>query len=337
MNWVCLEDRAPLAETGAGNLRCASCGSEHAVVDGIPLFARGESERAATRSSSPALVELWGALQRASADEVGAALCADRRCSRSSRSADWRFFLGLSQGGTVLELGAGFGDDSRDLAGPSGRTIPIVPNLDNARVVRRRLDESAGTAAAVAVLPDVSRLPLPDGSLQAIALEDAAAAGFGLTDARLPAAAAEWKRVLAPGGTVFVGLGNPLRRLPVLDGLWGRLRSRPRHESLNRQVKRWAGPGRRGGLGVERTIRTMTRLGFPRPLMYAPLPDENDASAVVPLEDARVVRYFLDHLVRQNSSWVRLGRRGAHGLVDVGLFRRLVPYYYLIFRGGARP
>jgi len=36
--------------------------------------------------------------------------------------------------------------------------------------------------------------------------------------------------------------------------------------------------------------------------------------------------------VRKNSTAVRIALRVAHGTLRAGLFHRLVPYYYLIFR-----
>jgi hypothetical protein len=119
-----------------------------------------------------------------------------------------------------------------------------------------------------------------------------------------------------------------------MERLHALLRSRTHREPLNRLVKRWAAPGSRGRLGVTATVRTMTRQGFRTPLVYTPLPDENDARVVLPVHERHVVRYFLDNLVRKNAAAVRAAIRLAHGTVTLGLFPHLVPYYYLIFRVG---
>lgn len=329
MNWCCLEDRQPLASASGDRLRCVRCGREHEVVDGFPVFVRSEGERRAVELPSPPLETLWQAMRNAPAEEVAARFCRERGWSRSGRDADWKFFLPLSPEGTVLELGAGFGDDSRDLADRPGATVSIVPGLTNARVVGRRLGERA---RGIAVLADLGRLPLPDRSVDAIALEDAAAAGFRLTHDRLEQVAREWKRVLAPGGAVMIGVTGELFRLPGARRLWALLRARAHPESFNRQVKRWASRGARARLGVGSTIRTMTRLSFPRPAVYAPLPDQNETRAVVPLEEARVVRYFLKHMIRRNSRAVRVALVAADAAAALGLFRHLAPYVYLIFR-----
>jgi SAM-dependent methyltransferase len=304
-------------------------------VDGVPVFVTGERVREAARRSSAPLDELWHAMDDRPAAEAAAEICQSRVCARSPYSADWKFFFSIPPGGTTLEVGAGFGDDSLDLAGKSGAAIAIVPSLANARIVRKHLRERAGREWPVAVMADVSRLPLADGSVHAVAFEDAAAAGFGVSRRALSGIAAEWKRVLAPGGVVFLGVANRLHRLPGLGRLRAAFRARPRPEPLNRQVKRWAALGGRGRLGVRRTVRTMTGLGFRPPSVYAPLPDENDAQVVIPVDDAQVVRYFLNNLIRRNSRSVRAALRTAHLLVDLGVFGRLVPYYYLVFRTDA--
>ena len=334
MNWICLEDRAPLKpREDGGALACSDCGRQYPLVDGVPLFARGAADpHQAAERASPPLEELWRVMRDNPADEAADRLCRSRGCDRSPYSADWKFFFSVPPNGTTLELGAGFGDDSIDLAGTSGRTIPVVPSVLNARVLCKRLREAAGGEWPVVVATDLTRLPLEDGSVHAVALEDAAAPGFGLTDDRLPEVASEWKRVLAPGGVVFLGLANRLHRLPGLDRLRAALRSRPHAEPLNRQVKRWAAPDGRGKLGYAGTVRTMVALGFHPPVVYAPLPDENDAQVVIPVNDAQVVRYFLDNLVRKNSREIRAALRAAHTLVNLGLFPHVVPYYYLIFR-----
>jgi hypothetical protein len=44
------------------------------------------------------------------------------------------------------------------------------------------------------------------------------------------------------------------------------------------------------------------------------------------------VRYFLNHLVRRNSSLVRVALRAGNVALALGLFAYVVPYHYLIFR-----
>jgi len=334
MNWICLKDRAPLTPRD-DVLVCSACDHEYEVIDGAPVFTRSDRERAKVERVTPLLGSIWRSMQTKSAAEAAAEFCRGRNCTRSLYSADWKFFLSVPPGGTTLELGAGFGDDSFDLAGRSGATISVVPSLTNARIVSKHFRERAERPWPVAVMADVARLPLPDASVHAVSLEDAAVTGFGLSNARLPEAAAEWRRVLAPGGVVFLGVANGLHRTPGLQSLRSILRARPRPESLNRLIKRSTTQGASGRLTLGRTIQTMTKLGYRPPIVYAPLPDENDTQVVIPIDDAHVVRYFLDNLIRKNSRIVRVALRAARVSVSLGLFRRLVAHYYLIFRTDA--
>jgi uncharacterized protein YbaR (Trm112 family) len=330
MNWVCPKDRAPLTPDGE-SLGCARCGHDYPVIDGVPLFAPDRREPERSERSSPLLDELWQAMRDKPTDRVVAGFCRSRGCVRAPYAGDLKFVVPLPSRGTTLELGAGFGDESAALAGASGTTISIVPSLTNARIVRKHLHDRSGRDWPVAVMTDVSLLPLAHRSVDAVVLEDAAAAGFGLTNGRLDEAVAEWKRVLAPGGAVFLELANGLYRLPGLGYVCETLRAGPWRDSLNRLVKRCAVPDANGRLGLGRTVRTMTRLGFRRPIVYAPLPDANDPAVVIPVDDPQFARYFLDHLVRKNSPVVRAAARVARLLVTLGLFRRCVPTYYLIF------
>jgi len=334
MEWSCPDDHERLSAR-ANVLVCAGCGREYPIVDGIPVFTRDGRVNGGAQQTSPVLDELWQSMQAKTASQAAAEMCGKHGCTRSMYNADWKFFLPAATEGPTLELGAGFGEDSLDLGGPAGTSVLVVPNVLNARIVSKHLGERSDRDWPVAVLTDLTRLPLADGSVQSVSLEDVAAAGFGLTDAGLRAVANEWKRVLARNGVVFIGVSNGLHRLPGLKRLRTVLRARPRAESLNRLVKRSVVLRAGRGLSPWRTIRTMAQLGFGAPVVYAPLPDENDIQVVIPVADKCVVRYFLNNLVRKNSRIVRIALRLCNLTVTLGLFRRLVPYYYLIFRSGS--
>lgn len=324
MDWACLEDRTVLSAAN-GALICSTCSRRYDTFGAVPLFARDDRDRAEIERRAPRAEELWQSMQVQPAAQAAAAFCERHDDVHSPYCPDRKYFFPVPGGGNALEIGAGFGDDSVLLAGSDGLTISIVPNLTNARIVGRRLQERNGTDWPIAVMRDVSRLPLADSSVQIVAMEEASAASFDLTAANLPTVAMEWSRVLAPGGAVLLGLASSVLRLPATRG---------RPETLNRWIKRSPASGR-GRLGVGRTIRTMARAGFGPPVFHAPLPDENDARVVVPVNDAEVMRYFLSHLIRRNSRKNRLAIAAARGLIALGLLRHFVPYSYLVFRKSA--
>jgi hypothetical protein len=308
--------------------------SGYEIVDGLPVFARDADARGRARRRDPAIEELWQRLRDASVDEAGRWFCERHSCSREIFAADWKYLFAPPPGRRILEIGAGFGDDSVTLARDPARVVLVVPTLTSGRIVLKRLQDHAPGPWPVAVIPDLERLPLEDASVGGIAMEDAALAAFGITDGNFGRLAAEWRRVLTADGTVFLGLGNPLHRLPGAGFLRSKIQ-RPPRESLNRAVKRAAGVGGEGSLRRGTVLRSMRAQGFSEPTIYAPLPSEKKIDVVIPVEDRRVVRYFLDNLIRKNSPVVRAAIGAAHLALIAGQFPRLVPYHYLIFKAGS--
>jgi len=307
---------------------------EYEVVDGLPVFAQDEDAARQAHRQSPVLEELWQRVRDSSADDAARWFCEQHDCSREIFAADWKYLFGPPPEQRILELGAGYGDDSVTLARDPARIVLAVPTLTAGRIVRRRLEEHRPGPWDIAVLPSVTRLPLEDASVGAIALEDAAVEAFGISDRNFHEIAAEWRRVLTANGSVFVGLGNALHRLPGAGFARSKL-LRPPRESLNRTVKRAAGGGSGGRLGRGTVLREMRRQGFVGPSVYAPLPSEKKIDVVIPVEDRRVVRYFLDNLIRKNSPVVRSAIGAAHLALGLGLFPHVVPYHYLIFKSGS--
>jgi hypothetical protein len=211
-----------------------------------------------------------------------------------------------------------------------------VPDVTSARIVRRHLAEAGVKGVQLLVLQDACRLPLPDSAVHAVALEDVAASAFGLSSASLDRFAAELQRVVAPGGTVFLGLENRIYRWPPLDWLRSALQAKSNPDSLNRLLKRRGEPRARLA-GYRAVLRSMRRHGFSAPQVYAPLPDERATQVVIPIDEAPIVRYFLDHLLRRDSRRARAAIAGARLLLKLGLLRALFPYWFFYFtaEGGA--
>lgn len=141
------------------------------------------------------------------------------RADRRIYGARKRDLLG-GLAGTVVEIGAGAGPNARYLAAGT-RWIAVEPNVH----FHRRLRQSAEAAGLdLEIVPGVAeRLPLADGSV------DAVVSTLVLCSVdRVPAALAEVRRVLKPGGRfVFIEHvaareGTGLRWLQrALRGPWG--------------------------------------------------------------------------------------------------------------------
>ncbi len=143
--------------------------------------------------------------------------------------------LALGPGRTVLDVAAGTGKLTRELV-PSGATVVAVEPVPAMRAVLERVVPEAtaldGTAEA---------LPVADGSVDAIVV----ASAFHWFDA--PAAAAEFHRVLRPGGRLALlwnrrRLDQPLQR--AVDEMIGPYRRRPPRPSR----EGWREPLESGGL-----------------------------------------------------------------------------------------
>jgi hypothetical protein len=329
MEWVCPQDRHPLSHEGDA-WRCASCDRRYGTVGDAAVFADNDVAAQQLREPAPALERIWNAVESRGAEDTAARLCDELPASRHLHRADWKFFLPSPANGVALELGAGYGDDSLQLV-RSRESVLVVPHATNARIVERHLAESRAEGFRLAVTRDVRRLPLADGSVGLILLEDVAMPGFGVTADALTAIATSWRRVLNADGAVFLGVPNRMRRLPGAALLERRLLSRDYAETLNRTVKQAAGGSATAPPGAGATIRAMRRAGFECRSIYAPLPGEREVQIVIPVDDPNVVRYFLNNLVRRNSRAVRAAVALANVLVRYDLFRAFVPYYYLFF------
>jgi SAM-dependent methyltransferase len=275
---------------------------------------------------------LWKLMQCYGSNDAAMRFCEKYECIMGVNRGAWKFFFPTPEKGNILELGGGFGSDTVDLAKQATGIISIVPNITNALIIDKHLREKNITNAEIAVVKDIARLPFPDHSIAAIAMEDAAAPGFAMTHRNFSCAAAEWRRVLAPGGVVFLGLGNPFERLLGLHFIRSRFHARSDPESLNRYVKKASGRPQWAVFGLRRTIRCMIQLGFDAPSIFSPLPDEKKCEVVLPVEDPRAIHYFLNKLIRKNSPAIRAVILASNILLKLKLLHPFLPYYFLTFR-----
>jgi len=329
MQWACPNDRAPLSRENDGELSCPQCDRRFGAASGITVFDEG------TEPNAPLLDELWEQVRELGPERAAEEFCRAHGCSRRRFTTDWTFYLPCPEDGVVLELGAGFGDDTVALSGRTSRTIGLVPAGPNARILGRRLAHENRSNVELAVVRDLAHLPLPSACVDAIAIEEAAFPGFGLNRRTLPRAAREWRRVLREDGALLVGAGNSIQRWPGAARLRSALASEARGASLNRTVKRAAAPTSTVGPGAGHLARRLRDAGFGEPTILAPLPNERDISIVVPITNDRVMRYCFNSLLCQNSPFVRAAIAAANVGNRLGLLRHLVPYTFLLFRPGA--
>ena len=282
---------------------------------------------------NPILAELTALIVDRTCEAAAERVSLRRGLRRGPPTTPWTSLFSPPPGWPVLELGAGFGDDTLALASLGVEVIAAVPDETNAGLLTRRLEEAGQARVSALELGDLDRLPMEDGSLAGIAFPHAADSGFGLTRRGLERVAREFARVVSPGGLVLVGLPSALGSL-LRRGM-ARLAAGDGQDTLNRAVKR-----RPTGLATslptpQLALAALGQAGFRPEAVWAPLPDEEGPIYVVPLHDPDALAYFLTNVIRRNTAlssgaaWLA-GRRPV-----LSRFGRLAPYHYLCLRAQA--
>jgi SAM-dependent methyltransferase len=272
------------------------------------------------------LVELARLIDAHGAEQAATAFCEEEGCRRRGPTAGWAGLVDVPPDGTLLELGSGFGDDALTLGEDGARVASLAPDPHTAGVLVQRLGDRANHG--VAILRDLARIPLADGSVDAIATEETGLAGFDVEPHRFDDLLKEWRRLLRPGGQLVITLRNRRSPLAALRG-----GGDPGPEPLNRHVKRLAARDAAAAPAVSTALRSLDGNGFERVQLYAPLPDGNETKLVLPIDDAGVARYCFDHLLRQNSAISRLAIKAADITAGLGL-RAFVPELFVVARRG---
>ncbi len=274
--------------------------------------------------------------QHGSVESAIETVCEKHGFARTQNSSEWKYLFPVAPESRVLELGAGVGDDTIALSSEASEVVAAVPSQPNADLLQRRLREHEITNAQVAVLDTAANLPWSDASFGGIAMEDAAAGGFNLCGQTLPKLARECYRLLQPGGCVCLGLSNPLHTSGPLQILKAKQQAAHHPESLNRMIK-CEDRTRAETLRLGSVTRAMQAAGFSAPQLFAPMPDEKQTKAVLPLDSSEALHYYFDHLMRSDTVLIRSATQIMKALVRLGMIQLVVPYYFALFRRQDEP
>jgi len=269
--------------------------------------------------------------QKSSIDSAIELACEKNGLVRTYNSSEWKYMFPVANKGNLLELGAGIGDDTIALSYECPEISAVVPSTSNAKLLELRLQENGITNSKVSVLNDLSCMPWEDDTFGGIAFEDAAASGFNLSHETLPLFAKECSRLLQPGGSVCMGISNHLHAYGLLRKLKSKIQANAHPESLNRIIKREGGINS-VTLKLGKTISAMQSAGFEYPHIFAPMPDEKQTKALLPLDAPSTIIYYFNHLMRKDSVLVRIASMLMKVLARLGIISFVLPYYIVIFK-----
>jgi hypothetical protein len=169
---------------------------------------------------------------------------------------------------------------------------------------------------------------LASASAGAVCVDEAWLAAFDVDRASLGSVLGEWRRVLAPGGSLLLAFANGVfSRLPRWGG--GRV---PR---LDRRLA--TAPGSPLRSGIRTWLRLLSRSGFVPRGLFAPLPDDNELRLVLPVGDRRAAAYCLRSLLRRNSVVVRTALGLGLLSARLGLLERVLPSYFALLDASGEP
>lgn len=222
----------------------------------------------------------------------------------SESRADFRAILPITPESDVLDLGGGWGAIACTLA-PGCRSVTTVDtNPYTLRFIQMRARQSGLDNVRPARIDplDDARLPFPDGSFDVAimngVLEWVGEATEGVSPQEVQRRCLiEVRRVLKPGGALYVGIEN---RFAYGYFLGARDHSRLRYTSLMPRSLaslitrlRQGRPYRTYTYSYQGYKALLASAGFGSPELYLAIPSYRDPEYILPAEDDRAIAYFM--------------------------------------------
>lgn len=332
-DFVCPACKSTLSRTDA-LFSCVECKASWPIEHGIPRFAKTEVEwsvfdaEVADEVTVIAEKKGWQEAIDAFSHTIGSYTL--QYITDESR-ADWHIILPLDAGATLLDIGSGWGNIAFSLSKWCKQVYCCDVNMTNLRLLNVRMhDNGIKNVIPFQYEPNsFLRLPFSDSSIDVAVLngvlEWMGAAEIDATPDRVQLEALlEIRRILKPGGTLYIGIENRYS-ISTLCGL--RIHGElpfvglfPRWFS-NLVTKLVKGKQHRTyiySLGGYR--RLLRRAGFGQTDFYLPYPSYHHPNYLIPLKPAWVKQFWQDQLSVSRSKkyrlfkWLGLSRLPFHWL-----------------------
>lgn len=233
--------------------------------------------------------------------------------------ADWRFPVALNKSSVVLDLGAGMGRSAIPLAFAAGKVVAVDGSFLRMKFLKLRARHE-GLSNVEPYVGDVFDLPFAPESFDLIAM-NGVLEWVGLTDRFSDPREAQLealricRRLLKPGGTLYVGIENrfALSYVRALDhsglrytsymprflaDLYMRVRIGRRYQTYTYSARGYR--------------KLMREAGFGAPDLHLVYPGYNVPRLLVPYENLNLLRYAISSLMQgggvKRSAAKRLGR-----------------------------
>lgn len=247
--------------------------------------------------------------------------------------ADWRFFTPLSRESVVLDVGAGLGRISIPLARVVGKVIACDTSTVRMRFLKK-LAQAKGLTNVETLVADILEPPFEEGTFDLIVM-NGVLEWVGKTDRCADpreaqvAALRACKRLLKPGGCLYVGIENraALAYLRGIDHSGLRFTS-----YLPRFLADWYTRMRKGH---RYDTYTYTKKGYAKlfaeagldPDFYLVYPGYNLPRVLIPYERLGILSYALSTMTAGNTR----GRRFMQSLMRFGLAARAYRHVFFSF------
>lgn len=333
--YVCPDCRQELKHE-VENYTCTSCNAVWSIEHGIPRFARSEvlwsvfEPDVANKVTELAEQKGWQAAIDAYTDTIGKYTLG---YIKNETRADWQVILPMGPESTVLDIGSGWGNIALGMSRWSKKIYCCDVNMNNLRLLNTRLrDENIKNVTTFQYDPNIFlSLPIPDDSVDVAVLNGVLewmgnAEIDALPDQIQLEALKEIRRVLKPGGALYIGIENRYS-VSTLKGLglhgelpFVGLLPRPITNFLTKLIK--GSEHRTYIYSLFGYKRLLARAGFSDVDYYWPYPSYHDPNYMIPLDANWVKRFWLENQHTSRSLKFRLARK-------LGLSR--LPFHWLAF------